>query len=163
MINRIICFQTDTFTFLDRVYHWSANKAHYTSWKNLDRKPEQGMYYVSRGKLGLDSIEIPVEIYDGNKFQGGVIKIDVSPDEEDIRVIITWEEIFTPIVAFLIIDISKEFKQKKQPQAGVTGIPSSNPERNSRKDSGDFNYDYEGRRKIVELFREEKTEGKSQI
>ena len=101
-----------------------------------------------------------MEIYDGKEFQDGVIKLDVSPDEEDVRVNITWEETFTPIVALLINDISKVFKNKNQTQAGVTENQPSNPARNSRKNSGHFTYDYKGRRKIVEHFREEKNEGK---
>ena len=72
MLNYIICFQTDTITFLDRVYIWSANQAQHSSWKNLDRKPEQGMQYIRRAKLGLDEIEIQWKFTMERNFKMGL-------------------------------------------------------------------------------------------
>jgi hypothetical protein len=118
MVNKVISYCTDKNTFLNWVYIWTENHEHtwfyniYVS-RDLRDKPLEGNYSVKTATLGLDAIEIPVFFYDGKKYQEGVIKIDIAPDKEDVRVNFTWEKIFTHLATLLIIDISKVFREKQ--------------------------------------------------
>ncbi len=96
MVNHVIFFHTDKFTFLDGIHKWSGKQARTTSWKNLGVEPEEGMYYVWQAKLSLDEIEIPVEIYDGKEFQDGEIKIGITSNQGDIQVILPGRKLSHP-------------------------------------------------------------------